>query len=169
MNKINLAERVRGIAEKAVKSLALELVHVEIIGSGKNRTVRVYIDKEAGITHEDCSTVSHQIEQVLDTKDIIAEAYTLEVSSPGIERGLYSLKDFEKFKDSLAKVKTDAAINGQRNFRGTIVGTQGEEVVFDDKTNGTVNIPFSLIRKANLEFDIEKELKQAKKRKSSKK
>ncbi len=166
MNKINLVERVREIAAQVVEKQALELVHVEIDGAGKGQTVRIFIDKDSGITHEDCAVVSHEVEQILEEKDIFPNAYLLEVSSPGIERGLYSLKDFEKFSDSLAKVKTHTDINGQRNFRGKINGINGEEIIFDDKTNGIVNIPFVFVKKANLEFDIEKELKQAKKRKS---
>lgn len=164
MNKINIVEQVREIAEKVVEKLALELVHVELAGSGKNQVVRIYIDKEAGITHDDCSIVSREIEDILDEKDPITNAYTLEVSSPGIERGLYTLQDFERFAGNKAKLKTESPLNGQKNFKGTIVGVKGEEIIFDDKTNKLVNIPFALVKKANLEFDIEEELRQAKRR-----
>lgn len=168
MNKINTVEQVREIAENVTEKLALELVHVEVAGSGKKKTIRIYIDKEAGILHEDCTAVSRGIEEILDSKDLVSDAYILEVSSPGIERGLYSLEDFEKFTDNLAKIKTDSAINGQRNFRGNIIGVENEEVIFDDKTNGKVQIPYGIIKKANLEFDMEKELKEAKKIKEDK-
>ncbi len=166
MNKANLAERIRQVAEKIVEKKALELVHVEVIGAGKGLTVRVFIDKENGINHDDCSLVSQEIEQYLDSEDPISGSYTLEVSSPGIERGLYSLKDFEKFAGEKAKLQTHTAINGQRNFRGKIEQVSGEQIIFEDKTNGQVEIPFSSVKKANLEFDFEEELKQAKKRKS---
>ncbi len=166
VNKINTVEQVREIAASITEKLALELVHVEAVGTGNKKTIRIYIDKEAGILHEDCSAVSHGIEEILDSKDLISDAYILEVSSPGIERGLYSLADFEKFTNNSAKVKTDAAINGQRNFRGKIIGVEGEEVIFDDKTNGRVQIPYALVKKANLEFDLEGELQAAKKSKS---
>lgn len=152
------------MVEKAIEDQELELVHVEVVGSSKNSTVRIYIESEIGITHEDCSLVSRRVEDLLDENDPIESAYTLEVSSPGIERGLYSLKDFEKFADNSAKVKTDTAINGQRNFRGKIIGVKDELVVFDDKTNGVLEIPHSFVKKANLQFDIERELKQAKRR-----
>ena len=165
MNKANLAERIRPIAEKVVENQALELVHVEVASVGKGQTVRIYIDKEAGITHEDCALVSQAVEKMLDERDPIPGSYTLEVSSPGIERGLYSLGDFERFKGGQAKVKTHTAINGQRNFSGKIVEVRDEAIVFDDRTNGSVEIPYGYVKKANLEFDIEEELRQAKKRK----
>lgn len=90
----------------------------------------------------------------------------MEVSSPGLERGLYSLKDFEKFVGSLAKLKTEAAINGQKNFRGRINAVKDGEIVFDDKTSGTIRFPFSAVAKANLEIDLEEELKRSEKRKT---
>jgi ribosome maturation factor RimP len=164
VNKLNLAEKVRAIAEKIVQNHSIELVHVEIVGSGKNPAVRIYIDKEEGVTHDDCALVSQGVEKILEDDDFIENAYTLEVSSPGIERGLYKLADFEKFKNNLAKVKTHTAINGQRNFRGKILDIKNQKVVFDDKTNGIIEIPYDLIKKANLEFDLEKELKQTKRR-----
>lgn len=166
MDKGNLAEKVREIAERAVENTSLELVHVEIVGAGKGQTVRVYIDKDEGINHDDCSAVSQAVEKELDERDLIPGSYVLEVSSPGIERGLYSLKDFERFKGNAARVRTHAPINGQKNFTGTILGTADDTIRFDDKTNGNVEIPFELVRKANLEFDLEQELKQAKKRRS---
>jgi ribosome maturation factor RimP len=102
----------------------------------------------------------------LDVEDFIPSAYLLEVSSPGLERELYSLKDFEKFVGSLAKVKTDAAINGQKNFRGRINAVENDEVVFDDKTSGTIRFPYSAVAKANLEIDLDEELKRSEKRKT---
>jgi len=166
VNKSNLTERIREIAEKIVENQALELVHVEIGGGGKGQTVRIYIDKEVGITHDDCSRVSQKVEKVLDEMDLIPGSYILEVSSPGIERGLYSLADFEKFAGNAAKVRTHEAIGGQRNFRGRILEIRGNEILFDDRTNGFVEIPYESVKKANLEFDIEEELKQAKKRRA---
>ncbi len=166
MDKNNLVEKVREIALRATEKEALELVHVEMVGSGKKKTIRIYIDKATGITHEDCRAVSKEVDKILEEADPISNAYTLEVSSPGIERGLYKLKDFERFADNLAKIKTHSAIGNQKNFRGMIKGVEAEEIIFDDKTSGILNIPHSNIKKANLEFDIEKELRQAKKQKS---
>ena len=95
--------RVREVAERAAVERGLELVHVELAGGARAPVVRVFIDKPGGVTHEDCSEVSRHIGTVLDVEDFIPEAYTLEVSSPGLERGLYSLADFERFAGHLAK------------------------------------------------------------------
>ena len=168
VNKNTITEKVREIAEEIVEKHNLELVHIEFKGSGKQQALRIFIDKEEGITHDDCSAVSHDLEKFLDEDDFIDDRYILEVSSPGIERGLYSLADFEKFKGNSAKLKTHTPIGNQRNFKGEILRVEGDEIIFQDKTNGEVRIPYEIVNKANLEFDIEEELKQAKKGKSRK-
>lgn len=153
-------ERVKKIAAQAAAENDLELVHTQIVGASKNLTVRIFIDKAGGVTHDDCSTVSRHLDRILDQEDFIPGNYTLEVSSPGLERELYSLEDFEKFTGNLAKVKTNQPIDGQRNFRGRIGSVAGEEIIFEDKTRGTVRFSFSQIAKANLEIDLEEELKR---------
>ncbi len=158
----SIDEQIRKIAAQAAEENGIEFVHAEVVGTNRNLTARVFIDKEGGVTHEDCALVSRQIEAILDAEDIVALSYTLEVSSPGLERGLYNLKDFEKFAGNLAKVKTETAIDGQKNFRGRIVDVEDEEIIFDDKTKGSVRFPYSVVAKANLEIDLEKELKSKK-------
>lgn len=160
--KHSVNEQVREIAARATKENGLEFVHAETSGANKNLTIRVFIDKQDGVTHEDCALVSRNIETILDAGDFFPSAYLLEVSSPGLERGLYSLKDFEKFIGYLAKVKTETPIDGQKNFRGRIIGIKGEEIIFDDKTKGTVHFPYNTVAKANLEIDLDAELKKAK-------
>lgn len=160
----SVAERIIQIAEQATIDHGLELVHAEVAGPEGHPIVKVFIDKPGGVTHEDCSGVSTQIGTVLDVEDFIHSAYTLEVSSPGLERGLYKLTDYEKFAGSQAKLKTRAAIKNQRNFRGCIVGVDNQTVVFDDKTSGRVTIPFADIAKANLEVDVEAEFRRARER-----
>ncbi len=166
MEKISTIERVREAASKIAIKKSLELVHVEIVGSNNNPTVRIFIDKEDGITHENCSDISTEVGEFLDQNDLISSEYVLEVSSPGIERGLYSINDFEKFCGRSAKVKTNKAIDGQRNFRGKILGVSGDLIDFEDKTNGNVQFSFNDVAKANLEFDTTEELKDAKRRHS---
>lgn len=161
--------RVREIAGRAATERGLELVHVEVAGGARAPIVRVFIDKPGGVTHEDCSEVSRHMGTVLDVEDFISDAYTLEVSSPGLERGLYSLADYERFAGRLARVKTRGAIGGQRNFRGRIAGIEGEEILFDDRTSGSVRIPFAEIAKANLEIDVEEEFRVAEERERQKK
>ncbi len=152
-------EKIREIAAQAAEENALELVQAQIVGAGKNLTVRVFIDKEGGVTHEDCSLVSRRIETAVDAEDFIPSTYILEVSSPGLERELYNLKDFEKFAGSLVKIKTKTAIDNQKVFRGRILKVEGEEIVFEDNTRGASRIPYDVVAKANLEIDLEQELK----------
>jgi ribosome maturation factor RimP len=161
--------RVRGIAERAAHERGLELVHVEFAGGARAPIVRVFIDKPGGVTHEDCTEVSRHIGTVLDVEDFIPDTYTLEVSSPGLERGLYSLADFERFAGKLARAKTRGAVGGQRNFRGRIEGVEGSDVLFEDRTSGRVRIPFAEIAKANLEIDVEEEFRVAEEREREKK
>jgi ribosome maturation factor RimP len=162
MGKVSSNERIQAIAARAAANNKLELVHVDVLGAERSPTVRIFIDKpDGGVTHEDCSAVSREVGAILDAEDFISSAYILEVSSPGLERGLYSLKDFEKFTGSLAKVKTHVSIDGQRNFRGRIKSVSNEEIVISDKTNGEVSFPYSVVAKANLEIDIEEEFKRS--------
>lgn len=158
--KPSVNERIREVAARAAAGNGLELVHAQVAGTSKKLVITVFIDKLGGVTHEDCSKVSRNLEAILEAEDFIPSAYLLEVSSPGLERGLYNRNDFEKFVGSLAKVKVDAPINGQKNFRGRINAVAGDEIVFDDKTSGTVRFPYSTVAKANLEIDLEEELKR---------
>ncbi|MDQ6785821.1 MAG: ribosome maturation factor RimP [Acidobacteriota bacterium] len=160
MGKQTVSEGISQAAAAVAEKNGLELVQAQTVGSSKNLTIRVFIDKPGGVTHEDCSLVSRQLEALFDAEDFIPSAYLLEVSSPGLERELYSLQDFKRFAGHLAKVKITTAIDGQKNFRGRIVAVEGEEIVFDDKTNGTVRFSFDIVAKANLEIDLEAELKK---------
>lgn len=136
MDKGALLERVKLIAAKAAADSELELVNVEMAGTVRDLTVRVYIDKPGGVTLDDCSKVSREMEDVLDAEDVIPTRYVLEVSSPGIERQLYSLADFVRFSGQLVKVKTRSEINDQKTFVGNIQSVEGETIVIDDRTNG---------------------------------
>jgi len=153
-------ERVRAIAERAAIDHGLELVHAEVAGPENKPIVRIYIDKPQGVTHEDCSELSLHVGTILDVEDFIHSTYTLEVSSPGLERGLYKRSDFERFAGSRAKMKTQKPIAGQHNFRGRLLGLDGEDVIFEDLTSGRVRVPLDLIARANLEIDIDKELRR---------
>ncbi len=159
--KYPIEERVREIADWAAKENGVEFVHAEVAGTPRNLTVRIYIDKEGGVTHEDCALLSRQVESILDAEDTAALSYTLEVSSPGLERELYSLEDFKKFTGHPAKVKTNAAVDGQKNFRGRIGKIENDTIFFEDKTKGQVKFPYGSVAKANLEIDLEEELKRS--------
>lgn len=164
MDSRSVVERVRQIAEQAAIDHGVELVHAEVTGPGGRPVVRIFIDKPGGVTHEDCSEMSLELGTVLDVEDFIHSAYTLEVSSPGLERGLYQRADYERFAGSPAKVKARMPLNGQRNFRGRIIGVDDNDVIFEDKTSGRVRIPIEGIAKANLEIEVEKEFRLARER-----
>jgi ribosome maturation factor RimP len=164
MDSRSVAERVRDIAGDVAVDHGLELVHAELAGPEGHPIVRVFIDKPGGVTHEDCSAVSLHLGTVLDVEDFIHSAYTLEVSSPGIERGLYKRADYERFAGSKAKIKVREPVNGQRNFRGLIVGVEDSDVIFDDRTSGRVRFPVDGVAKANLELDVDSEFRRARER-----
>lgn len=164
MGESSIAQRVQELAEQVAIDHGLELVHAEVAGPDNKPIVRVFIDKPQGVSHDDCSAVSFHLGTILDVEDFIHSSYTLEVSSPGLERGLYKLADYERFTGSLAKMKTRQPINGQRNFRGRLLGIEGNDVLFDDRTNGKVRVPFDIITRANLEVDFSQELRNAGKR-----
>lgn len=160
----SIAERVQAIAERVATDHGLELVHAEVAGPENKPIVRIFIDKPNGVTHKDCSEVSLHVGTVLDVEDFIHASYTLEVSSPGIERGLYKRSDYQRFAGRPAKIRTRGPINGQRNFRGRLLGIDGEEVLFEDRTSGRVRVPVDSIAKANLELDVDEEFRRAQRR-----
>ncbi len=160
MANATIAERVQEIAERLAIDHGLELVHTEVAGPENKPIVRVFIDKPNGVTHDDCSEMSLHLGTVLDVEDFIHASYTLEVSSPGLERGLYKRADYERFSGSDAKMKTRQPIDGQRNFRGRLLGVDGNDVLFEDRTNGKVRIPLDIIKQANLEVDVRDELRR---------
>lgn len=164
MGNASIAERVEEIASRVCVDHGLELVHAEVAGPEGKPILRLFIDKPTGVTHSDCAEVSLHVGTILDVEDFIHSPYTLEVSSPGLERGLYKRADYERFAGQPAKLKSRVAIDGQRNFRGRIVGLDGDFVVFDDQTSGRVRLPLNEIVKANIEIDVEEEFRRAKER-----
>ena len=160
MASSSVADRVQAIAERVAIDHGLELVHAEVAGPDNKPIVRIFIDKPNGVTHQDCSEVSLHVGTVLDVEDFIHASYTLEVSSPGIERGLYKRQDYERFVGSLAKMRTRKPVNGQRNFRGRLLGIDGEDILIEDRTSGRVRVPFEVVAKASLEMDVDAEFKR---------
>src|SRR4026208_661689 len=136
MGNDSIEARVQELAERVAIDHGLELVHAEVAGPDNKPVVRFFIGKPQGVTHEDCSAVSSHLGTILDVEDFIHASYTLEVSSPGLERGLYKRADFEQFVCRQAKMKPPQPINGQRNFRGRLLGVEGNDVLLEDRTSG---------------------------------
>lgn len=160
MEPSGINERIGKVAASAALENGVEFVQSEISGTKRNPTVRIYIDKLEGVSLEDCSAVSRAIEAVLDLDDLIPHAYTLEVSSPGLERGLFSISDFKRFAGHRVKVKTAREIGGRKSFGGRIIGTEDNTIILDDRTQGTIRIPYDAVSQANLRVDLEQEFKR---------
>ncbi|HMQ02808.1 MAG TPA: ribosome maturation factor RimP [Pyrinomonadaceae bacterium] len=160
MKDPDLEKKIRKIASKAATDLEIEFVHLEVAGEKRNMTVRVYIDKPGGVNVEDCADVSRSIEDKLDADDLIPNTYVLEVSSPGLERELFSIDDFRRFAGHKVKVKLNSPVHEQKVFVGTIESVNGSNVVISEKRLGEIEIPYDTVLKANLRVDLEKEFKK---------
>lgn len=114
-------EKIRAIASRVATTHGVELVEVDLRGGGKSRTLKITIDKPEGVTHEDCANVSHEVSTILDVEDAVPGAsYTLEVSSPGLDRKLLGAKDYSRFIGSRIKLMTREPVNGNRHFEGRL-------------------------------------------------
>ncbi|HKQ09191.1 MAG TPA: ribosome maturation factor RimP [Blastocatellia bacterium] len=147
-------EAINEIIERVAAREGLELVHWEAVGPRNHFVLRIFIDKPGGVTINDCERVSNQVGTLFDVEDLIPNQYTLEVSSPGIERGLYKRADYERFAGSRVKLRTAEPINGQRNFRGKLLGMSGDTVSLEADGPGRIDIPFEQIAKANIEYEF---------------
>ncbi|MGE5329113.1 MAG: ribosome maturation factor RimP [Deltaproteobacteria bacterium] len=131
MSKKSIAQRVEDMALPIVETAGYELVDVEYIKEGQNWYLRLYIDKQGGITIEDCETISEKINHLLDEEDFIPNSYFFEVSSPGLERILKKEKEFEKYKGEMVEVKLYKPINKKNLFEGELVGLIDGKVVIN--------------------------------------
>ncbi len=154
MSVTETIEKLEGILAPILNDRALELVDVEFHTSGKRWLLRVYIDKQRGVTIDDCEYVSRELSRILDVDDLIEHAYTLEVSSPGLTRALKKREDFIRFRGKKCRIVTGSQVEGKREFKGAIADVTGEDVVIQEKI-GMFTIPICAIKKAHLEFDIE--------------
>jgi len=137
------------LLEPVAEGLGYQLVGVEYLPQGRHSLIRIYIDHENGISVEDCEKVSRQVSAVMDVEDPISGQYTLEVSSPGLDRPLFTAPQFEQFLGNVSSVRMKSPIDGRRKFQGTIKGVDGNIVTLamDDKD---VQLPVDDMEKANL-------------------
>jgi len=125
-------DHIREIAERVATSMGLELVEVEMRGGGKARMLRITLDKPGGVTHEDCANVSRDVSTILDVEDVVpGGSYTLEVSSPGLDRKLSKPADFERFQGSRVKLTTRDPVNGNRFFEGRLERFESGRLTLD--------------------------------------
>lgn len=141
MNKNQIIDEVTKYLEPILANFNFELVDVEFVKEGPSYYLRIYIDKEGGITIEDCRVTSRAIEEVLDEKDIIEPAYMLEVSSPGLDRVIKKDQDFERFKGQVVDVKLYTAINKQKMIQGELVSKTEEILTLCGEDGEKIEIP----------------------------
>jgi ribosome maturation factor RimP len=163
-------DRVRAIADRVAASSGLEVLDVELLGGGKARMLRVFLDKPAagndplaGVTHEDCANFSREFGTILDVEDVMPGSYTLEVSSPGLDRKLVKAADFTRFTGSRVKLMTREPVNDNRHFEGRLESFENGRLTLDlsvashksrkkmgDTAGKKIEIDFANVEKANL-------------------
>ena len=148
-----VAERVSSLIVPVLEKAGFELVDLEYRKEGSGWVLRLFIDKEGGVTLDECADISREVDVLLDAGDIIQREYSLEVSSPGFNRPLKKEADFKRFAGRQAQVKTIEAIGASRNFKGRIESCE-EGMVALNVDGVTRRIPLSKIAKANLEIEF---------------
>ncbi|HEY0372923.1 MAG TPA: ribosome maturation factor RimP [Thermoanaerobaculia bacterium] len=152
-----LADNIEQQIHRIVESEGLELVHVDYGRHGNGFLLRIDIDKEGGVTVDDCSLISQQVSTWLDVEDPIPGEYELQVSSPGLDRKFYKPSDYEKFVGRLVRVKTSSAVRGLHVIVGRLKSFDGASVVVTDpvmKKDPDYEIPLDVIKETRLEVEI---------------
>lgn len=156
-----LTEQIENLIQPILEDLGCELVDLEYQREQRGWILRFFLDKEGGINLDDCAAASREISSLLDVENIISTAYSLEVSSPGVERPLKKAKDFERFAGQIVKIKTLDAIDpeasgkNKKTFVGTLSGFDGDSVLLKiKKSTDDIRIPLHQIDKANLKFEF---------------
>jgi len=146
---IDIVTRVEAILRKAVLAKGLELVHIEYQPQKSTSLLRIYIDKQSGVNLEDCEQISKYAGVLLDVEDLIPNNYTLEVSSPGIERPLFRRGDYERFVGKEIRLMTNEKVDNRKKFIGFIQNF-AKDILRLECNETTYAIPFGMIKKANL-------------------
>ncbi len=149
----DVVSKVEEIAQRVAASDGLEVVEVELKGSGGNQLLRISIDKPAGVSHADCELVSQQVGTILDVEDVVPGHYTLEVSSPGVERKLLKPNDYIRFQGKKAKIVLREPLGQQRHFEGTLAGLHEGAVVLSVGPDRLLRFPLNQVERANLKFE----------------
>ncbi len=152
-------EQIWQLAESILASAGMELVQVECLKMKARWLVRIYMDRhEGGVTLDDCALISNQLGDLLDVHDVPPGPYTLEVSSPGLDRPLHRDKDFLKYRGARINLRLEGKIEGRRHFRGELIDYEdadGGKVLVVNVDGKTFRIPREAVVKANLEYDRE--------------
>jgi ribosome maturation factor RimP len=149
-----VVEKITEIAERVGASEGLEIVDVQLLGGGGSRLLRIYIDKPEGVTHADCESISQNVGAILDQEDVIpGGTYTLEVSSPGVERKLSKPREFERFSGHKIKIVLRQPLEGQKHWAGMLKSYAEGTITLEPSPGKSIQIPLEQVEKANLKFE----------------
>ncbi|MEP7367612.1 MAG: ribosome maturation factor RimP [Acidobacteriota bacterium] len=152
--KSEIIDKVTEIVERAGRKSGIEAVEVELKGVGNSRVLRIFIDKPEGVTHADCQHISDYVGTVLDMEEVIPDGrYTLEVSSPGVERKLSRPRDFERFAGQNAKLVLTAPVADRKVWEGKLAGFSDGLITVEPAEGEPIKIPLDQVARANLKFD----------------
>src|SRR5260221_7824268 len=161
MGAETVVEKVRAIAERVAGGYGLEIFDVQFRREAPGMVLRVQIDRpgpaasaEESVSVEDCARVSRDLSAILDVEDVVPTAYTLEVSSPGLDRPLRREDDYRRFAGRRAKIVMREKVDGQGFFRGTLRGVEGTDVLIDAEDGRPHRVPLGIITRANLEVEF---------------
>jgi ribosome maturation factor RimP len=151
---LTLQERISAIAERAAAREGLEVWNVDVLGAGRSRLIRIYIDKPDGVTLDDCELVSQQVGTVLDVEDIVPDnRYHLEVSSPGVERRLFKPEHYARFAGHKARIALREPFENQRRWEGVLAGVEEGMILLETANGASLRFRLDQIEKANLKFE----------------
>ncbi len=149
-----VTEKIQQIAERVGTSAGLEIVDVQLLGGGGSRLLRIFIDKPEGVSHADCEFISQQVGTILDVEDVVpGSRYTLEVSSPGVERKLTKAGEFERFVGQKIKVVLRQPVDNQRHWVGALKSFAEGIITLEPSPGRSVQFPLEQVEKANLKFE----------------
>ena len=149
-----IIEKVQEITERVAGDAGLEVVDVQMLGGGGSRLLRIFIDKPEGVTHADCEHISQHVGTILDVEDVIPGGkYTLEVSSPGLERKIARPREFERFVGHKVKVVLRQPIENQKHWVGALQSFAEGIITLEPSPGKSVQFPLELVEKANLKFE----------------
>ena len=148
-----ILSKIEAIAERVAQSEGIEIVEVELKGGGKNRFLRISIDRPEGVTHADCELIAKQVGTILDVEDVVPGHYTLEVSSPGVERKLLKPQDYLRFQGKKVKIVLREPVENQRSWEGTLAGFENGTVSLEAGAGRVLHFPFHQVERANLKFE----------------
>jgi len=149
-----VTEKIQQIAERVGKSAGLEIVDVQLLGGGGSRLLRIFIDKPEGVSHADCEFISQQVGTILDVEDVVpGSRYTLEVSSPGVERKITKPGEFERFVGQKVKIVLRQPVENQRHWVGALTSFAEGIITLEPSPGRSVQFPLDQVEKANLKFE----------------